>query len=104
MLTRLKEHARVTAEADALARSKDASAALYYDAACVFALSAAAVHDDDKQAEPYAVRAVELLRQAVAKGFKDVAHLKKDSDLDPLRQREDFKKLLRELERKDQPP
>jgi hypothetical protein len=27
-----------------------------------------------------------------------VAHLKKDTDLDPLRERDDFKKLLAELE------
>ena len=31
-------------------------------------------------------------------GYKDAAHMKKDSDLDPLRAREDFKKLLAELE------
>ncbi len=53
---------------------------------------------DDAQVEQYAARAVELLRQAVAKGYKDVGHLKKDPDLDAQRQREDFKKLLRELE------
>jgi hypothetical protein len=33
----------------------------------------------------------------VSKGYKDVPHLKKDTDLDPLRQREDFQKLLAEL-------
>jgi hypothetical protein len=49
-------------------------------------------------AEEPAAKAVDLLRQAVAKGFKDLAHLKKDSDLDSLRQRDDFHKLLQELE------
>jgi hypothetical protein len=38
------------------------------------------------------------LRDAVAKGYKDAAHMKKDTDLDPLRSREDFKKLVAELE------
>jgi hypothetical protein len=47
-----------------------------------------------------AIRGVALLRQAIDKGFKDVAHMKKDTDLDPLRDREDFKKLLTELEKK----
>jgi serine/threonine-protein kinase len=52
-------------------------------------------------AEKYAAGAVALLRQAQAKGyFKDprnVTSLKKDKDLDPLRQRPDFQKLLKEL-------
>ena len=30
----------------------------------------------------------------------DVAHMKKDTDLDPLRQRDDFQKLVAELEGK----
>jgi hypothetical protein len=36
--------------------------------------------------------------QAVAKGYKDVGHMKKNTDLDALRQRDDFKALLKELE------
>jgi hypothetical protein len=43
-------------------------------------------------------RAVALLGQAVVKGFKEPEQLK-DIDLDPLRLREDFQKLLRELVR-----
>jgi hypothetical protein len=43
---------------------------------------------------------MKLLREAVAKGFKDAAHMKQDSDLAPLRQRPDFQKLLKELEEK----
>jgi hypothetical protein len=49
-------------------------------------------------AQSYADRAVEALRQAVARGYKDAAHLKKDPDLDPLRGRDDFRKLLAEVE------
>jgi serine/threonine-protein kinase len=41
--------------------------------------------------------AMEALRDAVAKGFKDAARIKKDTDLTPLRQRDDFKKLLASL-------
>jgi tetratricopeptide (TPR) repeat protein len=44
--------------------------------------------------------AVEALRTAVAKGFRDVRVLKCDFDLDPLRRREDFAALVRELEGK----
>ena len=38
--------------------------------------------------------------KAVKAGYRDAAHMKKDTDLDPLREREDFKKLLAELEGK----
>jgi hypothetical protein len=51
-------------------------------------------------AEGDADRALALLRQAVARGYKDTAHMKKDADLQPLRAREDFKKLLAKLEGK----
>ena len=51
-------------------------------------------------AQFYGDQAMKLLRDAVNKGFKDARHMKKNKDLDPLRQREDFKKLLAELEGK----
>jgi|YNPBryunderm2012_1023409.scaffolds.fasta_scaffold83210_2 hypothetical protein len=41
---------------------------------------------------------MKLLLSAVAKGFKDAATLKKNSDLDQLRDHEDFQKLLEESE------
>jgi hypothetical protein len=40
------------------------------------------------------------LKKAVAAGFKDVEQIRTDKDLDALRQREDFKKLIAELEAK----
>jgi hypothetical protein len=40
---------------------------------------------------------VALLRRAVQAGYRDAAHMWKDPDLDALRGREDFKKLLAEL-------
>jgi hypothetical protein len=49
-------------------------------------------------ANSYADRALEALRQAVTRDYKDAANLKKDPDLDPLRGRDDFQKLLAELE------
>ncbi len=48
----------------------------------------------------YGDAAMKFLRDAVSKGYKDVAKMKKDTDLDPLRQREDFQKLVAELEGK----
>ena len=42
----------------------------------------------------YGDRALDALRQAVQKGFKDVARLKQDASLEPLRSREEFQELL----------
>ncbi len=52
-----------------------------------------------KLQDQYLARAIELLRQAIGKGYKDIEHLKKDDDLKALRERDDFKKLLTELEK-----
>ncbi len=48
----------------------------------------------------YAEEAMKLLYHAVAKGFTDAAHLKREGRFTPLRQREDFRKLLAEIEAK----
>ena len=89
-LARAGEHAKAVAEANALAEAKDVDGGMLYNLACVCALAATAVRDDAKLQDQYAARAVELLRQAVAKGYKEAAHMKKDKDLDALRDREDF--------------
>ena len=43
-------------------------------------------------------RAMAWLRQAIAAGYKKVAMLKQDSDLDALRDRADFRKVIADLE------
>ena len=77
-----------------------------YDAACFLSRCVPIVAKHDKldarqrqaAAQFYGDAAMKLLREAVSKGFKDVAHMKKDTALDPLRQREDFRKLVAELD------
>jgi hypothetical protein len=85
-----------------------------YNAACALALCIPIVASDPKQevsteagldkakrqaaVQFYGDAAMKMLQTAVAKGWKDAAHMKKDTDLDPLRTREDFQTLLRELE------
>jgi hypothetical protein len=79
-----------------------------HDAACALAQCVPVVEQDEqlaaeqrqKQAQFYADQAMQMLRHAIAKGYKDVEQLKKDKDLDPLRSRDDFQKLLAELEKK----
>jgi hypothetical protein len=51
-------------------------------------------------ADEYAGRAVALLRAAVEKGFDDLDRLRKNVELEPLRSRADFHKLVRDLEEK----
>jgi serine/threonine protein kinase/tetratricopeptide (TPR) repeat protein len=51
-----------------------------------------------KLATSYGDRAVASLRQAVAKKAKEIAGVKTDSVLDPLRPRTDFQKLLTEID------
>jgi tetratricopeptide (TPR) repeat protein len=79
-----------------------------YDAACYLSLCVPIVAKHDKldaehrkeAAQFYGDAAMKLLRDAVGKGYKDVPHMTKDTDLDPLRQRDDFQKLVPELEGK----
>jgi tetratricopeptide (TPR) repeat protein len=70
-------------------------------AGCIYSLAAAAAKEA-KQRQAYAGQALALLRRARAAGFFNdrpmVESLKKDTDLDPLRQREDFQKFVAELE------
>jgi serine/threonine protein kinase len=72
-----------------------------YDAACAYALCAGAANDRGAEAAALAKKCAEealaLLKQAVAKGYTNAAHMQQDKDLDALREREDFKKLLAEL-------
>jgi serine/threonine protein kinase len=77
-----------------------------YIAACALALCIPIVEGDRQasqearadQSRFYGDEAMKMLRDAVARGFKDAAQMKKDRNLDPLRERQDFRKLLGELE------
>ena len=52
------------------------------------------------EAKAEAGQAMTLLRKAVGMGYRDAGAFRTESALDPLRQREDFKKLLEEVEKK----
>jgi tetratricopeptide (TPR) repeat protein/tRNA A-37 threonylcarbamoyl transferase component Bud32 len=47
----------------------------------------------------YTDAAIRFIHHAVSKGYRDVERLKKDNNLAPLRQREEFQKIVAELER-----
>src|SRR5262249_50904304 len=99
-LARAGEAAKALAAADELAAAEDLTAVQRYDLACAYALAAATLPpaDADRAAAP----ALKVLRMAFANGFRDVAHMLKDSDLDSLRHRDDYFALIWELA--DGPP
>jgi tetratricopeptide (TPR) repeat protein len=104
----LGEHKKATAAAEELAEAKGLPAVAVYNLARVYSLCVPLADKDDNipsadrnhLSEKHAARAVVLLRRAFEAGFGNVSSMKKDRALDPLRQREDFKKLLAELESK----
>jgi hypothetical protein len=98
----LKDHRQATAEANTLAEQKDVPAAMLYHLARVYALSATAAHGDASQVGQYASQAIKLLGMARAARLflnpANVEDLKTAPDFDSLRARDDFQKLLSELE------
>jgi pentatricopeptide repeat protein len=102
----LKEHELATA-VESAAKMRELAGdnpEANYAAACEYALCAGAAKPAKRSvasapgSKKLAEEAIALLKQAVAKGFRDVAHMKKDKDLDALRARADFKKVIAELE------
>jgi hypothetical protein len=102
------DHAQATADAEALVQKEEVTPAHLYDLSCVFSLSAAAAERDNKLSPAergrlkarYADRAMEFLQRAVTGGWDNPQALKTDRDMEPLRAREDFRKLSAELEAK----
>lgn len=80
------------------------------EAACLFAACMSGVKPErserdlsaagKEQKETYARRAVAALGEAMKAGFKDLTRLKREHDLDPLRERADFQSLVREVQAK----
>jgi serine/threonine protein kinase/tetratricopeptide (TPR) repeat protein len=76
-----------------------------YNASCLLSrcIPIVAKHEklDDSQRKQavqfYGDAAIDLLSQAIGKGFRDSAYVMDDADLDPLRPREDFQKLIARL-------
>jgi serine/threonine protein kinase/tetratricopeptide (TPR) repeat protein len=103
LLKEQKLSAAVETAAKIKERAGDKAAPLY-DAACAYALCAGAANQAKSPVagapdfEELAGEALALLQRAVANGFKNATHMRQDKDLEALRQRDDFKKLLAGLE------
>jgi serine/threonine protein kinase len=93
---------RQTAEMWEQLQRRDAGA--LYNAACMRAVTAGVLRAADtsctgaKQANAEADRAMAWLKQAIAAGYRNAAHMAKDRDLDALRDRPDFTSLMAALE------
>jgi serine/threonine protein kinase/tetratricopeptide (TPR) repeat protein len=92
----LNEHVKALAAVDELAATADTET--LYDLACLCAVSQEKAAGHGAQAENYAARAVKLLGQGLAMGLGDLTRLKTDPRLDLVRSRDDFRRLLKELE------
>ncbi|HEY2785644.1 MAG TPA: tetratricopeptide repeat protein [Fimbriiglobus sp.] len=84
------------AEVAELTKSQTWNAAQWYTFASAYAFASGKIAD---KKDEYAKRAVELLQQAVKAGFKNASSMKEDPNLNPLRDREDFKKLIAKLDK-----
>jgi hypothetical protein len=101
----LGEHRPAAAAASQLLQAAVDPANDAYNAACCLARCVPlAEHDGhlaDAQrkelARSYSDQAMAALRRAFQNGCQDAAHLKTDRDLDALRDRDDFRKLLARL-------
>jgi tetratricopeptide (TPR) repeat protein len=74
-----------------------------YNLACSYALISGIAGEKGSglttaDADAAGEKAVATLRRAIAAGYRDAAHMRKDTDLDSLRKRPDFEKLLADLE------
>jgi serine/threonine protein kinase/tetratricopeptide (TPR) repeat protein len=88
------------AEAAGLRELPGWTAERLYQLARVYAVASG--QSADKKGE-YAEQAMVLLQKALKGGHKDHAEMRQNADLDPLRDRGDFKKLLADLEAKFPP-
>lgn len=95
-LARAGEPASALRQAEEVLKDKEkvVPAERLYDLARVHALCFSLTNNED-----HAASAVALLKRAVERGYKNAAQLKDNRDLDALRAREDFKDVLRRMER-----
>ncbi len=108
----LKEHAAAADMAEQFLQAAVELPRDAYTAAGLLAECARLAENDDRldageresHMTTYQDLAIAALRQAVDTGFTDVAQLKSDTTLDPLRSHEGFQALLRELDRQPLPP
>jgi serine/threonine protein kinase len=104
---KLGDAAGCRAIAEIWEKQNSTDAVRLYNTACLRAVTAsvqakAKRPDTARLAKEDADKAMAWLTKAVASGYKDGMHMKKDTDLDFLRERDDFRKLVAELDKKSE--
>jgi serine/threonine protein kinase/tetratricopeptide (TPR) repeat protein len=103
-----KDAAGCRATAEMAEKLNPADGTFLYDFACWRAVTAAVIRATDqsetaaKAAAAEADRAMAWLKRAVSAGYSDIENMKNDKDLHALRGREDFQRLLADLEASNQ--
>jgi tetratricopeptide (TPR) repeat protein len=105
-LAKQGDHARATEDVEDFARRDGLTNVNVYDLACLCSLASTAAGRDDRLSPAerarlkahHAERAMDLLKRAVGMGYRHPAYMRADHDLDALRDRDDFRKLIANLE------
>ncbi len=99
-LGRCGEHVEAAKIAHSLVATPPKDENLYVQAAFGYAVASAATGSDQQTKARYTSAALECLRNAKERGWTDVVVLKKDTDLEPIRNDPGFQALLQEFEKK----
>jgi hypothetical protein len=102
ILAALGDYAGAVRTAEQLA-ALDGDPANAYKAGCIMAQCIRMIEKGGKLSDAkrkellhsYTERGIAVLQQALAKGYKDAAHMKNDADLEPLRSQPLFQKFLK---------
>jgi thiol-disulfide isomerase/thioredoxin len=105
-------HADLPPLADDLRRDFPDDAGQTYNAACILGEAVRAARaapglgeaERGRLADGHAAAAVRMLDRAVKEGYSDLVLIEADNDLDPLRDREDFRRLVDDLRRRSTSP
>ncbi len=100
-LARCGDHAGAATIAEELVKIPPKDEAIYFQAACGFALASGAARaaggNDAARVPHYIERSIKCLRDAKDRGWEDVVGLETDTDLEPIRKEPAFQKLLGEF-------
>src|SRR5262249_37254677 len=89
------EHTRAVEFAAKLRANKNVDAEMLVDMARAYALCSVAEAASTGERGTYTAQALEVLRLAVAQGYKNAKALKESSDLEPIKQHPEFVEILK---------
>jgi hypothetical protein len=94
------QHQRAAQLAEKLRVGKQKDRELLLTIARCYAQCAAALAGDPTRQQQNEEKALAAMRDAVGQGYKDLISLETDPDLDPVRERPEFQKLLADIKSK----